>query len=138
METQHRMDEIMAEYACLKQIGDYDIELQQVMKPIQGEYKGDVLVILKHLKDISFRAERVISYTEPLDFIAHTFSYTNTITPRTADVSLLGLQEAHFSESGNLILVHDDQSKEEFKVKKEHRVEVISILKDKLGNKFKG
>lgn len=124
----NRINQIMDEYAQLKNLTDYDLTLEAIGN------SGDVNITLKKGL-ITF--ERTIGYKEPLDFIADTFTYPDTFHPRSKDIALDTLKIAYFNELGRLVVEHDD-STEIFKVKDAQREEVKSILKEKLGNKFKG
>lgn len=123
---QERVNEIMQEYSQLPQLVDYDLSLEEV-----GE-NGDVKVTLKR-GDITF--EKTFGFSESLEAIPHTFGYPDKITPRTCDMALNGLKTAYFNELGQLVMVRKD-STEIFKVASDQRASVISILKEKLGNKF--
>ena len=124
----NRVNQIMEEYASLKQTADFDLSLEAVGS------SGDVKVILK--KDNS-SIERVIGFKESLEWISDTFNYADTFHPRSKDMCLKALKIAYFDSWGRLVVEHDD-STEVFKVKDAQREEVKAILKEKLGNKFKG
>lgn len=123
----NRINQIMDEYAQLKNLADYDLTLEAVGN------SGDVNVTLKKGL-VTF--ERTIGLKEDLSFISDTFSYSDTFHPRSKDIALNTLKIAYFNELGKLVVEHDD-STEVFKVKDAQREEVKSILKEKLGNKFK-
>jgi len=128
-----RMDEIISEYAQLPEMEHVDLILQE-----EGS-QGDVLVLLSGMTQGGSKrtAERVIGFKEDLGWIADTFDYPNTFTPRSKDIALKGLKRAYFNSHGYLVLERDD-TREEFKVKDTQKEEVISILRHKLGKLFKG
>lgn len=133
MEINRRMDDIQSEFAQIPTIGHFDLEMKEVNF-------GDILITLTRRKDNGFFdvSERIIGYNEPLDFIAESFNYPNTITPRTCgSIAKFQLKSASFGRYGHLVLKHSDGSIEEFKCKKEHREEITSLLQARLGDKFK-
>lgn len=122
----NRINQIMDEYAQLKQLNDFELTLEAVGN------SGDVNVLLKKG---DFTIERLIGYKEPLDFVGETFGYPNTFHPRSRDIALNSVKSAYFGDYGDLVVNHED-STEVFKVKDAQRDEVKDLLKEKLGSRF--
>ncbi len=126
-----RMDDITAELAQLKHIGSYNVSLSEA-KP-----KGSVHVSLTHHKgsvDLSWD----MGYEDPLSTLGDALGYSNVLTPRSAStISEPSVKNAYLNEYGYIVINHEDGSQEEFKCKKEDQAKVISLLQDKLGDKFK-
>lgn len=126
-EMETRINQINEEFALLPQMEDYDLTLEAI-----GE-EGDVKVTLRK-GQITF--EKTFGITDDLDTICDTFGYPETISPRSKDIALNGLEMACFNESNDLVVIRKGTT-EKFKVREHHREEVIAILREKLGKKFK-
>ena len=130
----NRIEEINEELAQLPQMEHCDVTLETV-----GD-KGDVKVTIFASLDKEGRSntvEKVFALHEPLDSIRDIVGYPDTFTPRSKDICLKGLKMAYFDEWNNLIVERDDTT-EKFKVKNSQLLEITLILREKLGNKFKG
>ena len=129
-----RIEQINDEFAQLPQMDGCDITLETI-----GD-KGDVKVTVVGNPDRPGRrktAEKVFALHESLDSISDIFDYPDTFTPRSKDIGLKGLKMAYFDSLGYL-MVERDGGTDKFKVKDSQKLEVTMILKEKLGNKFKG
>lgn len=121
------MNDIMTEYSQLPQTSDHNLSLE-------GMGNGDVKVTLEHTFPRGDRsiAQRVIKKNESLDFIKNTFAESLNFT---RDMDFASVKMAYFVDA-NLYIEHEDGSAMTFKVRKEHREEVKSFLKDKLTTRF--
>lgn len=103
MEIQHRMTQIINEFSQLKQMDRFDLTLESM-----GDGFVKVTVVDQVRKHDT--AERLISPSEDLSFIAYTFDYPNTITPRTKPFMREYIESAYIDELGKLVVVHKDST----------------------------
>jgi hypothetical protein len=122
-----RVNEISEEYSQLLQLNDFNLTLEAI-----GE-DGTVKATLTRGETVF---EKTIAPDESLDFISDTFSYPDTITPRSKEISANDLKRVFFDTSGYLWTIRKG-TEERFKVKDSHRAEVSEILRNRFGNKFK-
>ena len=132
MDILKRMDDITSELAQVKKIGAYNVFLTE------SHPRGNIQILLVSHKNKDVSLSWVIGYNDPLDHISDCLGYNNVITPRFANsLAVDGLKLAYFDAFGHLVLEHDDGSREEYKCEKKIREEITSILRERLGDKFK-
>lgn len=127
-EMEARINQINEEYALLPQLKDYDLTLEAV-----GD-SGDVRVVIQRGKIVF---EKTFAPTDSLEAISATFGYSEYLTPLSCDIALNRLKMVYFNDLGRVVVERDD-STEVFKVKPHQRERVTELLKERLGNKFKG
>jgi Flp pilus assembly CpaF family ATPase len=129
-----RMDAIISELADLPQTEFCEVPMLEVIND-----KGDIKLTLAGTTTLGIRktAERVIAFNDPLDAICDIFTYPDYIGRLSKDIAVESVKDAFINEYGHLMVTHKDGSMESFKIKENHRDEIISKLKDHLGDKLK-
>ena len=134
-----RINDIIMEYSQLKEMENCDIEFLSLND--KGDIKVTIIGRDTGEGNVSWSrreiAERVIRFTEPLDFISDTITYPQVFGLHSKDIALDDLKMAYFDIYGYLVLDRDG-GMEKFTVKDKNVEAVKEVLRVKLGKKFKG
>ena len=136
-EINNRISEILDAYAEVLTDEIDTVTVDAVMK--DDKPTGDVNVYLSGVTTYGVRksAERVIGVSDDLHWISDLFHYPEYFGRQSKEIASESVKMAYFDIFGNLVINHSDGSVEKFKIRDEHRKEIVLKLKDNLGNKLK-
>lgn len=125
----NRIQEIISAYSELPELKTYNLSVEAI-----NDFSGDVKVTITRGHTVF---EREIRHNESLEWVRDTFTYPNTITPRSLDFNAHAIKSAYLNEFGDLVVNHHDGTIENFRIKYEQKDKIIEKLKLNLGKKLK-